>query len=73
MQNAFQKLNPSDDRIDSFLPLRHVNSLSDPSEFASIMCPILYTQNTDLNNENLDNSSSTSSLSSLTSHSVLNA
>ncbi|XP_037685559.1 NEDD4-binding protein 2 isoform X2 [Choloepus didactylus] len=77
IQNAFEKLNYSpDDQVYTFLPLQEVNSFSDSGEFmnsdSNSMIPVLSTQNTDLKNENLENSASTLSANHLTSHSVLN-
>ncbi|XP_047711270.1 NEDD4-binding protein 2 isoform X2 [Prionailurus viverrinus] len=74
IQNAFEKLNSSDDQVYSFLPLQSVNSFSDPSAFvnsdASSMTPILSTENVDLNGENVENSASALSSNTVTSHSV---
>ncbi|XP_048219899.1 NEDD4-binding protein 2 isoform X2 [Perognathus longimembris pacificus] len=74
IQNAFEKLNSSDDQAYSFLPLQDIHSSNDPSKFissdSSNMTPS--TQNKDSNSEKFENSTSTSSSSSLTSHSVLN-
>ncbi|XP_045690096.1 NEDD4-binding protein 2 isoform X1 [Phyllostomus hastatus] len=61
IQNAFENLNsPPDDKVDSFLPLRGVNSFSDLSAFinsdSSGMTPILSTEHRDSNSENLENS-----------------
>lgn len=77
IQNAFEKLNSSpDDQVCSFLPLQDVSSFSDPSAFinsdSNSMTPVLSTQNTDLNNENLETSASTLSSNPLTSQSVSN-
>ncbi|XP_060511174.2 NEDD4-binding protein 2 isoform X1 [Panthera onca] len=74
IQNAFEKLNSSDDQVYSFLPLQSVNSFSDPSAFvnsdASSMTSILSTENVDLNSENVENSASALSSNTVTSHSV---
>lgn len=74
IQNAFEKLNSSDDQVYSFLPLQGVNNFSDPSAFvnsdSSSMTPILSTENVDLNSENVENSASALSSNTLTSHSV---
>ncbi|XP_046946685.1 NEDD4-binding protein 2 [Lynx rufus] len=74
IQNAFEKLNSSDDQVYSFLPLQSVNSFSDPSAFvnsdASSMTPVLSTENVDLNSENVENSASALSSNTVTSHSV---
>lgn len=76
IQNAFEKLNSSDNQAYSFLPLQDVNNFSDPSSFVSSdssnMTPILSTQNMDLNSENLEHSVSALSSNSLTSRSVSN-
>ncbi|XP_032190018.1 NEDD4-binding protein 2 isoform X1 [Mustela erminea] len=76
IQNAFEKLNSSDDQVYSFLPLQDVNSVSDPSAFinsdSNSMTPILSAQNVDLNSENLENSASALSSNTLISHSVSN-
>ncbi|XP_042534033.1 NEDD4-binding protein 2 isoform X1 [Dipodomys spectabilis] len=73
IQNAFEKLNSSDDQVYSFLPLQDIHSLNDPSKFinsdSSNTAPILSTQNKDSSSEKFDNS--TLSSNSLTSHSVL--
>ncbi|XP_029802842.1 NEDD4-binding protein 2 isoform X3 [Suricata suricatta] len=74
IQNAFEKLNSSDDQVYSFLPLQGVNSFSDPSAFvnsdSSSMTAILSTDNVDLNSENIGNSASALSSNTLISHSV---
>ncbi|XP_004579198.2 NEDD4-binding protein 2 isoform X1 [Ochotona princeps] len=76
IQNAFEKLNSSDDQVYSFLPLQDVNGVSDPREFTSSdsnsMTPILCTQNVELDRENLENSDSTLSSNPLSSYSSLN-
>ncbi|XP_071072989.1 NEDD4-binding protein 2 [Dasypus novemcinctus] len=76
IENAFEKLNNSDDQVCSFLPLQDVNSFSDSGEFinsdSNSVTPILSTQNIDVKNENLGNSASTLSVNLLTSHSVFN-
>lgn len=76
IQNAFEKLNSSDDQVYSFLPLQDVNSVSNPSAFinsdSNSMTPILSVQNVDLNSENLENSASALSSNTLISHSVSN-
>ncbi|XP_054544427.1 NEDD4-binding protein 2 isoform X2 [Talpa occidentalis] len=76
IQNAFEKLNTSDDQAYSFLPLQDVNSFSGTNAFinldSSSMTSILSTQNTDLSNENLENSASILNSNPLTSHSASN-
>ncbi|XP_055981555.1 NEDD4-binding protein 2 [Sorex fumeus] len=75
IQNAFEKLNSSDDQSYSFLPLQDVNGFSDPNTFVSSessVVPILPTQNVDLNSEDSENSASVSCSNLLTLHSVSN-
>lgn len=76
IQNAFEKLNSSDDQVYSFLPLQDVNGVSDPREFTSSdsnsVTPILSTQNVELDRENVENSDSTLSSNPLSSYSALN-
>ncbi|KAM4854283.1 NEDD4-binding protein 2 [Thomomys bottae] len=76
IQNAFEKLNSSDDQAYSFLPLEDIRNLDDPSKFvnsdSSNMTPTLSTQNKDSNSEKLETSTSTLSSNSLASQSVLN-
>ncbi|XP_004681393.1 PREDICTED: NEDD4-binding protein 2 [Condylura cristata] len=76
IQNAFEKLNTSDDQAYSFLPLQDVNSFSSTNAFINLdsnsMTSTLCTQNTDLNNENLENSASVLNSAPLTTHSASN-
>lgn len=77
IQNAFEKLNSSpDNQVYSCLPLQNVNNFGDLSPFinsdSSNMTPVLCTQNTDLNSENLENCASLFSSNPLTSHSSSN-
>ncbi|XP_013373553.1 PREDICTED: NEDD4-binding protein 2 isoform X2 [Chinchilla lanigera] len=76
IENAFEKLNSSDDQAYSFLPLQDVNSLNNSSQFinshSNSMTAVLSTQNMDSNSDNLEISASALSSKPLTSHSVLN-
>ncbi|XP_010623427.1 NEDD4-binding protein 2 isoform X2 [Fukomys damarensis] len=77
IQNAFEKLNSSsEDQACSYLPLRDVDSLNNPSQFinsrSNTMTTVLSTQNMDLNSENLETSASALNSKPLTSHSILN-
>ncbi|KAG8516517.1 NEDD4-binding protein 2 [Galemys pyrenaicus] len=76
IQNAFEKLNTSDDQAYSFLPLQDVNSFSGTNAFinldSSSITSTLSTQNTDVNNENLETPASILNSDPLTSHSASN-
>uniref|UniRef100_A0A8C6R8Y5 NEDD4-binding protein 2-like 2 n=1 Tax=Nannospalax galili TaxID=1026970 RepID=A0A8C6R8Y5_NANGA len=75
IQNAFEKLNSSDDQVYSFLPLQDVNNFSDPTTFmnsdSNSMTPVFPVQNVGSNSENFKNSASALSSNPLTSDSFL--